>query len=451
MKDQAQYQFNKIVSEDTDGEFTHVRVRSRMIHVSSRDKNGRVFGSTGLSADVSKMSTLAALTKCKDASERIEQALEKYNEIVIHELFPEAPCAKHHQEAVELTFSKLREKWYDYKTKSKQSTTLTTYHYDSLQLRESEFWDKPISEITTEDIESYRDKLIDGSVDVLGNDSKVVRSTNTSCGYRKPVSARRANALLFTASDILSFGVKRRWLDYNPAQSIDFIEVDVRDPEPFKRSEIDLLLTAANIMGKQQMGNMIATQASTGLRSGEMCGLTWENVDLDNGTLLVTQTVGSNGHIKPPKTKKSTRRVTLFPQAVEALRAQFSLTGNNQAKTYFVRTSGNKKEERRGTIVFPGETGNWMNTRQAGGKFARICKYAAKNNPDTITKVRRMYNLRHSYATSLLNAGHKLGFISQQLGHKDVATTATFYHFWFDDNNRSEVDGIVSKGFKFFG
>jgi integrase len=60
----------------------------------------------------------------------------------------------------------------------------------------------------------------------------------------------------------------------------------------------------------------------TGLRQGELLGLKWNDVDLENGTLQVRRTlsVTKNGPVlSTPKTRGSSRGVKLTRQAVEAL------------------------------------------------------------------------------------------------------------------------------------
>lgn len=60
---------------------------------------------------------------------------------------------------------------------------------------------------------------------------------------------------------------------------------------------------------------MITLALTTGLRRGELVGLEWKNVDLEQGTIYVKQSISDfiNGNpvIKEPKTKKSTRKINL--------------------------------------------------------------------------------------------------------------------------------------------
>jgi integrase len=61
------------------------------------------------------------------------------------------------------------------------------------------------------------------------------------------------------------------------------------------------------------------------MRRGELLGLKWEDIDLENTTVRVRRTLTRTGNgrriaLGEPKTKKSRRTVRLTPQAVEALK-----------------------------------------------------------------------------------------------------------------------------------
>lgn len=64
--------------------------------------------------------------------------------------------------------------------------------------------------------------------------------------------------------------------------------------------------------------------ATTGLRRGEALGLRWSDVDLERGTISVSQTVTMVGHrvvVSPPKTDRSRRRLVLDGDTVRVLEA----------------------------------------------------------------------------------------------------------------------------------
>ena len=73
----------------------------------------------------------------------------------------------------------------------------------------------------------------------------------------------------------------------------------------------------------------------TGMRRGELLGLKWEDVDLDNATVRIRRTLTrtDNGRqlaLGKPKTKKSRRNVRLTPCVVKALRRHWARQGEEK-------------------------------------------------------------------------------------------------------------------------
>lgn len=159
----------------------------------------------------------------------------------------------------------------------------------------------------------------------------------------------------------------------------------------------------------------IATCASTGLRRGELLALRWRDVDLDVGHVRVTaslQRVERRDVFLGPKTDRSRRTVGLPPAAVALLRRH-------------------RKEQLERRVLL-GEA--WVDLdlvieRGDGEPFP----------PDSLSRdwyglVRRiglpslrLHDLRHAYATRLLEAGVHPKVVSEALGHSSVAFTMDTY------------------------
>lgn len=67
---------------------------------------------------------------------------------------------------------------------------------------------------------------------------------------------------------------------------------------------------------------------NAGPRHGEIAALAWDDVDLQAGTVHIQRNLTGHGDFVPPKTRAGDRVITLLAPALEALRAQFSLTGH---------------------------------------------------------------------------------------------------------------------------
>jgi integrase len=152
-----------------------------------------------------------------------------------------------------------------------------------------------------------------------------------------------------------------------------------------------------------------------GLRQGEILGLRWIDVDLDAGTLAVTQVlqrIDGKLSVKAPKTEKSRRRLTLPASVVAALRAhrdrqafERQAVGGHWHETGFVFTT---------TIGTPLDPRNVL--RVWHGLLA------------TAGLPRRAFHVtRHTAVSLLIAEGIPLKVIQEILGHSLLSTTADIY------------------------
>ena len=91
---------------------------------------------------------------------------------------------------------------------------------------------------------------------------------------------------------------------------------------PLSASEARKLLEAA---GGDRLEALYVLAIHTGMRRGELLGLKWSDVDLENSRIGIRRTLtrtdgGKRYTLGDPKTKRSHRTVRITPQAVEALR-----------------------------------------------------------------------------------------------------------------------------------
>jgi integrase len=179
-------------------------------------------------------------------------------------------------------------------------------------------------------------------------------------------------------------------------------------PDPLELDQARRLL--AQVEG-HPLASMYTVAFGTGMRLGELLGLRWPHVDLDNGTIRVeiqrTRTA-SGEHVEgAPKTASSRRTVGLPGFVVEAL------AGHRTAN--------------RGTVV-PLDGYVW--TTQAGTPYLasnirrhlrHACR-AAGLEPVTF------HTLRHSHATLLLALGVSPVAIADALGHSDLRQLRRYAH-----------------------
>lgn len=186
--------------------------------------------------------------------------------------------------------------------------------------------------------------------------------------------------------------------------------------EPFNKTQIKMILK--NTTG--YMHNFILFMYSTGLRPGEIISLSWNDINFDKKQISVYKTMvgGTTGAVK---TKSSNRKVDMLPMAAEALYKQLELTKD---KEFIFMTRFNK----------PFYSHDIINLN-----FKKILKV---NN----IKVRKLYNLRHSFASQLISNGADIVWVSKMLGHKDVSITLTTYTKYIKENDDIRFKKIEEMG-----
>jgi integrase len=222
----------------------------------------------------------------------------------------------------------------------------------------------------------------------------------------RDVTAKRgspyvANRLVAVLSKMFSLAIKWQMRPDNPARGIE------RNPEQKRKrylsgDELARLTAALAAHPDRQFANIVRLLLLTGARRGEVLGMRWGDVALDQGIWT-----------KPGSTtkQKTDHVVPLSAPAVQLL----------------------KGIKHRSEYVFPGDG--------ASGHVVEIKKsWAALCKATDITGL-RVHDLRHSFASQLASGGASLPLIGALLGHSNSTTTARYAHL-FDDPQRAAVEKV---------
>lgn len=167
-------------------------------------------------------------------------------------------------------------------------------------------------------------------------------------------------------------------------------------------------------------------QMQLGLRIGEVCGLQWGDFDLSAGVLTIRRTVSRiycrDGHtkvlIQTPKTRSSGREIPI-PQELFTLLQR--LHGGASEETWFL--SGNAEK--------PVEPRCYRKSVQLYLRQAAVRKV----HPHT---------LRHTFATTCLQAGCDIKTLSELLGHADPNITLRRYVHSNMNRKRRELERVFA-------
>jgi integrase len=173
--------------------------------------------------------------------------------------------------------------------------------------------------------------------------------------------------------------------------------------------------------------------AETGLRRGEALGLRWEDIDFEKGKIHVRHTLArsKNGlYLTPPKTKASRRVLDIAPSLADLLRS------HKIAQDEEARSAANKFLNKE--FIFATRTGEPVDPRNLQRSVALACKKAGL---DTVGP----HTLRHSAATTMLEAGVPIHIVSRILGHSKINITVDIYGHVSDEGAANAMQLLNKK------
>ena len=183
----------------------------------------------------------------------------------------------------------------------------------------------------------------------------------------------------------------------------------------------------------------------TGLRTGEMIGLTWDAIDWEKRTLTVNKTLEfrykqDEWRAGPPKTESSYRTIPLTDTAYDILWEIYDTREyRNESKnlstilTFMDRKTGQKRKLVMRDLVFI----NWRTGMPA--KNSSYDTHLYKLCDDAGIKRFCMHALRHTYATRAIESGMQPKVLQKLLGHASITTTMNRYVHVTDDSMQKAV------------
>ena len=198
---------------------------------------------------------------------------------------------------------------------------------------------------------------------------------------------------------------------------------------------------------------IFAVMLGTGMRVGEITGLRWCDIDLDNGVIDINHTlvyychrheVELNGcyfNINTPKTKASNRKIPM----IESVKEAFLMEKANQEKSGikcsvvidgysdFIFVNRNGKTQHQGTL------------NKAIRRIIRDCNDEVLLNDENATVLLphfSCHSLRHTFSTRMCEAGINVKVIQDTLGHQDISTTMNIYTDATKEMKKQEFESL---------
>jgi len=235
--------------------------------------------------------------------------------------------------------------------------------------------------------------------------------------YSLECSHKRINNILVPLRGMFQDLYADAIIDRNPMDRIKNLSVVKSSPDPFSQIELNRILAEVTPMSL----NLIQFAAWTGLRTGELFALTWKDIDIKKKECRVNKSI-TRGELKSaPKTSSGFRTIELLPKALKALinQKKYSfLAGDHVFLQHDTKEPFTQDDQLRKRV--------WLRAIKKSG-----------------VRYRKPYQLRHTFASTLLSAGANPMWLAQQMGHADWGMIRKTYGKWIPQET-SEADRMAA-------
>jgi len=234
--------------------------------------------------------------------------------------------------------------------------------------------------------------------------------------------------ILVTLGQIMAYAVRHKYISYNPVRDAErpkgqgnTKKQKIRVLTPI---EINALMEAESDL---EYNTLFQLAIFSGARQGELLGLKWSDVDWINNQVHIQRTFNNQAWYDV-KTETSNRKIDLGPAMMTAL------------KKWKLACPPSKLD-----LVFPNKAGGPINHNNLINRHFNPALKAAG-----LPKI-RFHDLRHTYASLLIEQGENIKYIQSQLGHSSPTVTLNIYSHLMKPVNQEAACRLENAIFETFG
>ena len=317
-----------------------------------------------------------------------------------------------------ITINDYYDRWKSIK-KGLKDNTFQGYKWCYEQYVRNDFGETRITDLKHSDVRAFYNKLADGHM----------------------LKVSTIDSVHTVLHQVLGLAVEDEYLRSNPADNAlkELKKAHNRDSVKRRALTIQEQRVFEDFLSQQGQYNhwypIFIIMLYTGMRVGEITGLRWDDIDLEEGTINVNHTLvyyDRGGEqkcgfaINTPKTKAGERIIPMLPKVKEA----FLIEKKYQEE---VGISCKATVDGYTNFIFVNRFGNTQNQATLNKALRRIirdCNYdvldSGKKNAVTLPKFSN-HILRHTFTTRMCEANVNIKAMQEILGHADAETTLQIY------------------------
>lgn len=239
-----------------------------------------------------------------------------------------------------------------------------------------------------------------------------------------PVTIKNIHSILHS---MLETAVEVGYMRTNPSNICKLPKSEKKQIKPLENADISKLLEA---LKGDKYESLYTVDLFTGLRQGELLGLTWDCIDFKKGTMYIYRQLQFNkgSYYFTSLKNGKTRTIALAPYVLNILRNQKAWQAECQLKSYGM---WNNKDD----LVFTNELGGHLTQNYTYRHFKKIV--SSIGIPDA-----RLHDLRHTFAVSSLQSGNDVKTVQEALGHHTAAFTLDVYGHVTEEMRKASADRL---------
>lgn len=254
----------------------------------------------------------------------------------------------------------------------------------------------------------------------------------------RPSSGSYVNQIHDNITLVFEHAIKEGILVKNPCDAANPPKMDTREKRAMKPEQIQELIEGLDPEVPRECAYLVAI--TMGLRRGEVCGLSWKDIDFENGIVDVSHSFDGLGNLKETKTKAGMRLLPLPEVTREALLRQKAAQAEQFAKTnQWRKPEEGYLEQTEETPVIATHYGERVYP-------ASLSRWWSEDRKRFGLDGWSFHELRHSYLTLLALNGVHPKVMQELAGHYSSQITMDIYmHVNLDA--KKEAVAAVSKAF----